>query len=130
MASAGLDAAGGQLARDFAHVQQSIATILTTPIGSRVMRREFGSELFDLIDRPMTDQVILAVYAAAALAIARWEPRYQVTRLNLTRLTPGGQVGLEIFGTYFPRGHLGDFSQREERSATIGLTRASTVVLT
>ncbi len=35
------------------HLKQSIIDILTTPIGSRIMRREYGSRLFELIDRPI-----------------------------------------------------------------------------
>lgn len=110
MASTGINRWDGQVLRDFDHVRQSIGVILTTPIGSRVMRREFGSELFDLIDRPMTPRVILAVYAAAVLAIARWEPRYAVTGCKLLAADAGGNLSLEFNGTYFPRGHLGDFT--------------------
>jgi hypothetical protein len=32
------------------HLKQSIIDILTTPIGSRVMRRDYGSRLFELVD--------------------------------------------------------------------------------
>jgi phage baseplate assembly protein W len=110
LASTGINRDAGKALRDFEHVQQSIGVILTTPIGSRVMRREFGSELFDLIDRPMTDRVILAIYAAAVIAIARWEPRYAVTGCRVVVADEGGQISLEFNGTYFPRGHLGDFT--------------------
>lgn len=95
---------------DFDHVRQSIGVIMTTPVGSRVMRREFGSELFDLIDRPMTDRVILAIYAAAVIAVARWEPRYAITGIRLLAAGADGVLSLEFNGTYFPRGHLGDFT--------------------
>jgi phage baseplate assembly protein W len=110
LASTGINRDAGKALRDFEHVQQSIGVILTTPIGSRVMRREFGSELFDLIDRPMTDRVILAIYAAAVIAIARWEPRYAVTGCRVVSTGADGQISLEFNGTYFPRGHLGDFT--------------------
>ena len=110
MASTGINRADGHVLRDFDHVRQSIGVILTTPVGSRVMRREFGSELFDLIDRPMTARVILAVYAAAVMAIARWEPRYAVTGVRVLEASADGGLSLEFNGTYFPRGHLGDFT--------------------
>lgn len=121
MASAGLNREAGKALSDFDHVQQSIGVILTTPIGSRVMRRDFGSELFELIDRPMTDQVILAIYAAAAMAIARWEPRFSVSSFQLSQANEQGQVSLALFGEYFPRGHLGDFTSREKASMRISL---------
>lgn len=110
MASAGFNREVGAPLTDFDHVRQSIAVILTTPIGSRVMRREFGSELFDLIDRPMTDQVILAIYAAAVMAIARWEPRYTITGCKIVGADAGGTLSIEFEGIYYPRGHLGDFT--------------------
>ena len=110
MSSTGFNGLTGKPLAGFDHVRQSIRVILTTPIGSRVMRREFGSELFDLIDRPMTARVILAIYAAAVMAIARWEPRYSVTGIRVLDAAAGGGLSLEFNGTYFPRGHLGDFT--------------------
>lgn len=110
MAGTGFNREAGALLSGFDHVRQSIGVILTTPIGSRVMRREFGSELFDLIDRPMTDQVILAIYSAAVMAIARWEPRYAVTGCQIIKADAGGVISLALAGIYYPRGHLGDFT--------------------
>ena len=108
--STGVNKVTGKPLSDFDHVIQSIGVIITTPIGSRVMRREFGSEIFDLIDRPMTQRVILAVYAAAVLAIARWEPRYAVTGVQLLEADASGVASLAFDGTYYPRGHLGDYT--------------------
>lgn len=119
MSSTGFNRETGAILRDFDHVRQSIGVILTTPIGSRVMRREFGSEIFDLIDRPMTERVILAIYAAAAVAIARWEPRYALTGCKLITAGADGALSLEFNGTYFPRGHLGDFTPDGDRRVII-----------
>jgi uncharacterized protein len=58
-----------------ADIRHSIGVILTTPIGTRVMRRPFGSYLFDLVDSPATERGALRLIAAAADAIERWEPR-------------------------------------------------------
>jgi phage baseplate assembly protein W len=125
MASAGFNRETGSVLTDFDHVRQSIGVILTTPIGSRVMRREFGSELFDLIDRPMTDQVILAIYSATVMAIARWEPRYAVTGCNITIASADGVMSMELSGVYYPRGHLGDFTpDRSDAGMIIPIMRA------
>jgi phage baseplate assembly protein W len=124
MASTGFDRDAGTLLTGFDHVEQSIGVILNTPIGSRVMRREFGSELFDLIDRPLTDQVILAIYGAAVSAITRWEPRYAVTHCSITEADAAGRLKIEFEGTYFPRGHLGDFTPEQGTArAAVPLTR-------
>lgn len=112
--STGISASAGTVLTDWEHVRQSITTILTTPLGSRVMRRDFGSNLFDLIDARMVQKNVLAVYSASALAIARWEPRFKVTRANVDELSAAGRLVLNIFGTYFPRGHLGDYSVAED----------------
>lgn len=131
MSSTGLNGETGGILTGFDHVQQSIRCILTTPIGSRVMRRDFGSELFELIDRPLTDQVILAIYAAVVMALAPrkvgsreyGEPRFAVKQLYVQRLDATGTVELQISGTYYPRGHLGDFSIAENATSRIILER-------
>lgn len=126
MAGTGFNRDAGSLLSGFEHVEQSIGVILTTPIGSRVMRREFGSELFDLIDRPMTDQVILAIYSACVMAIARWEPRFAITGCNITGVAGDGTLSLELSGVYYPRGHLGDFTPDDgARSIVIPFARAT-----
>jgi len=65
-----------------AHIAQSVADILTTPIGTRIMRRDYGSLIPDLIDQPMTAATLLRVYSAAVLALAKWEPRVRVESLT------------------------------------------------
>ncbi|UWR36151.1 GPW/gp25 family protein [Sulfitobacter sp. W074] len=90
----------GQPLDGWDHVRQSIAVILTTPIGSRVMRREFGSHLYKLIGRPMTKANILTVYAATALAISRWEPRFTLTGCELIQGKSNGVLSIAIYGIY------------------------------
>ena len=73
----------GSLAAGNDHLAQSIGDILTTPIGSRVMRRDYGSMLFELIDQPLNAATTLLAYASTALALRRWEPRLRLTRVRL-----------------------------------------------
>lgn len=98
------------------------------------MRRDFGSELFALIDRPLTDQVILGVYAATVMALAPrmiggrqyGEPRFAVRKLFVHRIDATGTVELQISGTYFPLGHFGDFSEASDDVAfAVPLMRAA-----
>lgn len=117
--STGTNARTGAPLSDWEHVEQSLECILTTPIGSRVMRRDFGSNLPELIDAKMIQQNVLALYVAAAVAIDRWEPRFRLSYASVTRLTPNGEVGLNLFGTYFPRGHLGDYSVAQAASTRV-----------
>ncbi|UFW80022.1 GPW/gp25 family protein [Rhizobium sp. SU303] len=120
--STGVNAETGAALSDWDHTQQSISKILTTPIGARVMRRDFGSDLPDLVDLKMTRRNILAIYSASAAAIARWEPRFRMRRGQVLSLAATGKVELVILGTYFPRGHLGDYSIAEDRSTRIAFT--------
>lgn len=80
------------------HIEQSIAQILTTPIGSRVMRREFGSLIPELIDRPLNDETQLMIYAATATAIHKWEPRFRMSRAELQVHGLTGSAELYLVG--------------------------------
>lgn len=96
----GMDRKTGQLMRDdVAHMRQSILDILTTPIGSRVMNREYGSRLFDLIDA--STQSTIDFYAATAEAIERWEPRFKLQTVEISAIKPG-ELELSITGVYKP----------------------------
>lgn len=89
----GLDArTGGQLA-DLDHIRQSLRKILCTPIGSRVMRREFGSQVPDLLDQPLNGKTRMQVMAASVMAIRTWEPRVDLTRIELQQ----GAVASELY---------------------------------
>jgi uncharacterized protein len=70
---------GGSIAAA-AHLRQSVRDILLTPIGSRVMRREYGSLIPLLLDRPLSTGLMLQLQAAAVAALHRWEPRVRVLR--------------------------------------------------
>jgi len=87
--SGGMDARTGGPLNGLAHIRQSLADILTTPIGSRVMRRSYGSEVPELIDQPLHGATVLRIYAATAYAVLRWERRIALTGLSLERGTDG-----------------------------------------
>lgn len=101
----GTSAATGKSLVGIDHLRQSIRDILTTPIGSRVMRREYGSRLFQLIDAPMNRSTLLDIYAATAEAIARWEPRFRLQRVVAASASPG-HIILDMTGEYLPNGQV------------------------
>ncbi|WP_263143993.1 GPW/gp25 family protein [Pseudomonas sp. RIT-PI-AD] len=80
------------------HLSQSVADILTTPIGSRVMRREYGAHLFELIDAPFNPYTALLAKAASLMAINRWEPRLSLSRIDLVMGERPGAVIVELEG--------------------------------
>lgn len=81
-----------------AHLRQSITDILTTPIGSRVMRRDYGSLLFELIDQPMNEATRVRLFGATATALQRFEPRFRLTRVGLSPGDTPGSARLELQG--------------------------------
>lgn len=70
------------------HLRQSVTDILTTPIGTRVMRRDYGSLLFALVDQPLTAALKLDIIQATVGAIQRWEPRVRVERVEVAAVDP------------------------------------------
>ena len=80
------------------HVKQSVEDILTTPLNTRVMRRDYGSALFDLIDKPLNSETKLDIIAATAEALSRWETRFILERVVLSQQE--GKVILSLFGQY------------------------------
>ncbi|MDT8758247.1 GPW/gp25 family protein [Sphingomonas psychrotolerans] len=100
-----MNASAGTAIADNAHLAQSIGDILGTPIGTRVMRRDYGSMLFDLIDQPINAAIRMLIHAATVIAIRRWEPRLLVTRVALFQGAADGSLAITIEGqrTDLPR---------------------------
>ena len=78
------------------HVYQSIEKIIFTTIGTRIMRRAFGTILPELIDGTPTLSTLGMARAGIATGIARFERRYQTTRLVLTPRE--GTLDIELAG--------------------------------
>jgi hypothetical protein len=110
----GLNRSTGKRLDGWEHVSQSIGDILSTPLGSRVMRRDYGSELYELIDRPINAGTVARAARAVADAIAKWEPRFEGTKVEIDEASAEGRLGLAVTGVYYPNGHLGDYSAYED----------------
>jgi phage baseplate assembly protein W len=109
----GIDRRTGTFVDNLGHAYQGVEVILSTRLGSRIMRREFGGGIVELLGRLVTPALFAAFQQLLATAIDLWEPRFHVRRIttngsaNELRL---GHVGLTIEADYRPRGHLGDFT--------------------
>jgi phage baseplate assembly protein W len=99
----------GRSVEDLAHIQQSVSDILRTPVGSRVMRRDYGSLLSELTDRPQNAALRLQIMAACYSAILKWEPRVSLTGITF-ETTFDGKMVVDITGI------------RKDTSAAISLT--------
>lgn len=78
-----IDPVSGTVVNELQDIRNSVADILRTPVGTRVMRRGYGSHIFDLVDSPGSQAWSLSIIAAAAEAITRWEPRVRVVSGNV-----------------------------------------------
>lgn len=81
------------------HISQAITDILTTRIGTRVMRREYGSLVPELVDHPFNDVNRLRVYAATVMALMRWETRISLSRVQFVGANMQGQASIDLEGT-------------------------------
>lgn len=101
---AGMSRTTGKALGGFDHLKQSIADILSTPVGTRVHRRDYGSRLPSLVDRPMNQSLVSDMVAATAEALDRWEPRLKVERIQINSVTADGQIDLSLSGYYLVNG--------------------------
>ncbi|MCP4101679.1 MAG: phage baseplate protein, partial [Lentisphaerae bacterium] len=87
----GIDHTTGRYLSGLNHLKQSITDILTTPIGTRVMRREYGSRLPRLVDAPLNSSTLVDLYSATAEALQRWEPRFKLTEVTTNTASASAQ---------------------------------------
>lgn len=95
----GMDRRTGLPLSGIAHLRQSIEDILTTPLGSRRMRPDYGSQLRRYVDLPINEGWKSAVQAEVARALGRWEPRLALDRVKVVAVLDG-QVSLALSGRY------------------------------
>lgn len=128
MARVGINRQTGKLLSGWDHCLQSITNILTTEVGERVQRRDFGSNLQSMIDLPQNVETVISLYVATVEALEPrevegkqlGEPGFVLTRVNLEASTPG-LVNLYLSGVYFENGHLGDYSSPVQKDVTLSL---------
>lgn len=99
----GLDATTGQYLSDLDHLKQSIKDLLTTRIGTRVQRRDYGSRLPDLVDTPVGPNTRIEFIAATAEALDQ-EPRVRLTRVAIVSMSDQGHLVLDLEGVYLHDG--------------------------
>jgi phage baseplate assembly protein W len=80
---------GLSLSSEADQIRQSIQDILTTPIVSRIMRRNYGSLLPQLIDAPFNEITRLQLYAATATALIQWENRINLESISIDIVDQG-----------------------------------------
>ncbi|EAZ5991690.1 GPW/gp25 family protein [Salmonella enterica] len=82
----------GRTITDAEHISQSLSDILRTPVGSRVMRRDYGSLLSSMIDQPQTPALELQIKVACYFAALKWEPRISLSTVTTERQFDGRMI--------------------------------------
>lgn len=97
---------GVELVADSDAVRQAILLLISTRPGERVMRPEYGCQLFRLAFAPNDDTTAGLAIHYVRIALDRWEPRIVVLKLDATR-NPEHQSRLDIDLQYRWRGRAG-----------------------
>jgi len=85
------------------HLKQSISNILTTPIGSRTMRRDYGSNLFNKIDHPINGELIAEIYLDIVESLFIWEPRFELDQVAVQNIQ-NGKITIDLEGSFLSNG--------------------------
>ncbi|EEJ9030976.1 baseplate assembly protein [Salmonella enterica subsp. enterica serovar Oslo] len=93
----GMSQSNGKAITDTDHLRQSVRDILLTPQGSRIARREYGSLLSTVIDRPQNPALRLQIMSAVYVALSRWEPRLTLDSITISSNFDGSMV-VELTG--------------------------------
>ncbi|MCG9967139.1 GPW/gp25 family protein [Pelotomaculum terephthalicicum JT] len=94
-------------------LKENIKHILLTGIGERVMRRDYGGGLRQLVHDPNNDALRAIVQHQIAKSIGQWEPRVQVQGVTVTQ--KDGMFSIEILYV------IGHTQQLQSLSVPIGL---------
>lgn len=107
----GLSSKTGKTLNDDEHISACMENILTTPKGSRIARREYGSDLPDMIDKPLNGKTRMQCMAASVIALTRWEPRVEISKVQMQVGTgeKAGALAIEVSGT--KRDGTGNYDQ-------------------
>lgn len=82
------------------HLIQSLITLLSTPLGSRVMLPEYGCGITDLVDSPITDTGKMQMRKTIFEAVTRWEPRIKIQQISAISRDVEGELTITIEGIY------------------------------
>lgn len=101
----GMDRRTGKPISGLEHLRQSIEDILSTPLGSRRMRPEYGSGIRRYVDLPVNEGWKGAVQAEAARALGRWEPRVKIGSIQVIAVL-NGQITFRLVAEYLGESKL------------------------
>lgn len=107
----GVDRHTGKLLVGWDHVRQSISTIVRTDFFERHQRRDLGSGIPSLVDKPQNEETILKFFMAVAIALeprqmahsVYGEPDFRLIAIGVDASTPG-VLTASLVGYYYEDG--------------------------
>lgn len=87
---------GLHLSHDYRNLEESIIIILSTRLGERVYRPDFGSRLHELVFAPLNDDTQLLAQIYAREAIQKWEPRVTVEAVTATPIPETASLNIVL----------------------------------
>jgi phage baseplate assembly protein W len=113
-----ISARGGiAMVADSASIRQAILLLMSTKPGERVMRPDYGCDLYQLVFSPNDDTTAGLAIKYVRDALNRWEPRIDIVRLDAGR-NPERPELLDIFLEYRVRAT----QQIEQLTSSLNLT--------
>lgn len=102
----------GRTLNNYQSIEQSIEDILLTPINSRIMRRNYGSLLFNFLDKPQTQAQALYLKIAVSIfvALSEYEPRIE---LKEVKVIPQNKQNLMAVINYKIKNQLNEIKRLE-----------------
>ncbi|MFT6500414.1 MAG: phage baseplate assembly protein W [Crocinitomicaceae bacterium] len=78
-------------------VESSIYVIIHTKFGERVMRNEFGSNIYDLLFEPLNENMKTFMASTLKDSLVDNEPRINIEKITLTQNDPAlGKVDIKV----------------------------------
>jgi phage baseplate assembly protein W len=93
-----VDRQTGDYISGWPRIKQSIETILTTRLNTRLMRLWWGSSFRDMQDKPGNMETLMTGMMAAIAAINAYEPEFKVSRVTIDQMTSAGDLIVTIEG--------------------------------
>ena len=93
----------GDLISDVDAINNSLYNLLNCPIGTRLMRPDYGTRLSQLIYEPCDAQTAQTIEMSILQSIEQWEPRIQINpRSSRVTTLPGGNGFKIVIDYYIP----------------------------
>ena len=93
-----VDRKTGAFIQGWERIKQSINTILSTRLRTRLMRLKWGSTFLDMQDKPLNEEIMMSGIMAAIQAVNANEPEFYVDFVQIGGAGSDGLVEITLSG--------------------------------